>query len=132
LGSNTEPLLEEVSQARHAVDQQREGVVLLHVLGEHHHTDVGMLRTDPFRRRDAFIGVARRHPDVGQHGVRGGLLHRADQRRRVVRHRHHVDLLDLRQERGEALTNQEVVIGDDEAECHLYDSRPRHPPAGSC
>ena len=123
-----DPLLEQVAQAGHAVDQQLEGVVLLDVLRQHHHPDPGMLRADALGRLDAFVGVRRGHPDVGQHGVRRGLLHRLDQRRRVGRHRHHLDLLDLGQERGKPFTDQEVVIGDDEAQRHSYDSNLHDPP----
>ena len=47
-------------------------------------------------------------------------------------HRDHLDLVDLGQERGKAFTDQEVVVGDDEAERHSCDSTHGPTRAGSC
>ena len=114
-----DPFLEQVAQAGHAVDQQLEGVVLLDVLGEHHHTDVGMLGADPLRGLDAFVGVASAASGC-RSARRPGEVSPTD----LISEAASVAIattsisVDLGQERGEALTNQVVVIGDDEAECH--------------
>ena len=118
-----DPLLEEVAQAGHAVDQQREGVVLLDVLGQHHDPDAGRAPPGcawpPRCLRSCASAAsgcrsarrpARSPPPIA---IREAVS---------ARHRHHLDVLDLGQERGQALTDQEVVIGDDEAECHSCDS----------
>jgi hypothetical protein len=132
LGDVADALLEQIAQTGHAVDEQLERVVLLDVLRQHHHPHVRVLGADPLGGLDALIGVRGWHPDVGEHGVGRRRRDGPHQRDRVARHRHHLDLVDLCQERGQAFTDQEVVVGHDEAERHSCDPTHGRTPARSC
>jgi hypothetical protein len=78
-------------------------------------------------RVDAFHGgcalpadprglAGRRHPDVGQHGVRSGAARRFEQLGRGADRGEHGHLARILQEPPGSLADQEVVIGDDDAQ----------------
>ena len=67
----TEPVLEQVGQARRSVPEEGEGVALVGVLGQHGDPDrAGWRRADGVRRLDALHVMSRRHPDIGQRRIR--------------------------------------------------------------
>ncbi|HEX6674399.1 MAG TPA: hypothetical protein VF486_05165 [Actinomycetes bacterium] len=62
LGPVPDALLEQVGQAGGAVPEQREGVGLVGVLGQHHHADTRTGGADAVGRLDALHVVAAPHP----------------------------------------------------------------------
>ena len=60
---------------------------------------------------DAFVGVGGRHADVGHHHVRPALLDDLEKRVEVVAGGHHLDVVLPGKQLGDALTDEEVVLG---------------------
>ena len=109
-------LLQQVAEAGRAVLQQVVGVLLLRELREHDHADVRVGRPDPLRGADALVGVARRHPDVGEDGV--GLRARRP-RTAALRGSAAMPTSSTsvcgRQERSGPLPHEVVILGEDHA-----------------
>ena len=88
------------------------------VLGEHHDRGPGMPGADLARRAQALVGVGRRHADVDQGDVGRGLVDRPQQllgRRRLARDGDP----GLAQQGGDALADEEVVVGDHDAQAKV-------------
>jgi putative drug exporter of the RND superfamily len=116
-----DPLLEQVTNPCRALGQEREGIVLLDVLREHHDPHAGVLRADALGGLDALVGLGRGHPDVSQDHVREVHCHRPHQGVQVGRGVDYLDALTFRQQRGNSLPGQVVVVGEDDAKWHALD-----------
>ena len=120
-----DPLLEQVAEPRDPVGEQLEGVVLLDVLREHDDADGRVLGPDLLGRVDPLGRVGRRHPDVGEDGVRAvDSATDCEQRLRVGHAVDELDGVDLGEQAGDALPYQEVVVREDDAEHHARERRP--------
>ena len=113
-----DPLLEQVAQPGHAVGEQLEGVVVLDVLRQHHDADARVPRADLLGRLDALVAERRRHPDVGDDGVRAVRLDGGEQRRRVGDGVHQLHVVGLAEQGGDAGADQVVVVGEHHPQRH--------------
>src|SRR4051794_34726048 len=107
-------VLEQVADALGVAADQLERIALLDVLGEHEHADVRLARADVDRGAQAVVGVGRRHAHVGDRDVRLVGAHLADEVLGVARLGDDVEARVLEQP-GDALAQQDTVVGDDYA-----------------
>jgi hypothetical protein len=86
-----------------------------------------MIGTDPTGCLDALGAVGGWHPDVGEDGVRGMLLHRGQERSEVLDDGDQVHVRDLSEEGGRPLSHQVVILREDDSQGHgrmVYRPRP--------
>jgi hypothetical protein len=109
-------LLQQVSESGGAVLQQFVGVLLLRVLRQNDDADVRMLLANSFRGVDPLGRVGWGHPDVGENGLRAGLL---DLREQLVKRRGRSDQIDgtrVLEERRGPLPHEVVILREDHAD----------------
>jgi hypothetical protein len=98
------------------------------VLAEHDDTGAGMRPADLLGGADALVGAGRRHPNVGQHDVGPLGLDRSQQRVVVLARRHDVEVGLRRQQPGDTLADQIVVLRQHHPDPH---GRERIPVGGT-
>jgi hypothetical protein len=109
-------LLEQVRESRRALRQQRDGILGVVVLGQHHDPRPGMPGKHLLGGCDALVGERRGHPDIGDDHVGYMLVGCCDQAVVVLRHRDHVKTGPHGQQRPDPLADQDVVIGEEHAQ----------------
>ena len=112
------PLLEQVAQPGDTVGKQIDDVVGLDVLRQDDHARPRVPAPDLLGRLDALLAERRRHPQVGEHGIRGVRRDGREQADRLLGHVDDLDPVDLGQQRGGALAHEEVVVGEDDPQRH--------------
>ena len=111
-----DPLFQEVPEPRGTVLEEVVGVLLVGELREDDDADVRVGGADLLGGPDAFVGPRRRHPDVGQDGVRCVLL---DGREELVERcggPDDVDVARVGEERDRPLPDQVVILREDDAQ----------------
>ncbi len=106
-------ILEEIRVARRAVAQQRDRVLGLVVLRQHHHTGAGMLEPHDARRLDAFALEARRHADVGHQYIGLGVVGALQDAVVVLRHADHLEVGLQREQRPHTFADEQRVVGEE-------------------
>ena len=106
-------VLEEVGVPGCALAEQRDGVVGVVVLGEHHDSGARVALPQLLRRVDAFLLEARRHPDVGHEHLGRQRLGAREEAVVVVGGADHVEVGLERQDRPHAFPDDHVVVGQE-------------------
>ena len=118
-------LLQEVGASVGAVLEQRERVVGLDVLAEHHDADVRVRRPDEVRGAHALVGPGRRHPDVGDHDIGRIGLDAGDQRVEILVRGDDLEAGFDAEEADDAFPHEVVVLGHDDSDRHAGSLRAR-------
>ena len=111
-------VLQQVRKTAVSAAEQREGVRLVVVRGQHDHTGIGVRVPDRVRAVDPLELERRRHLDVGDHHVGHLLGGGLEQRRRVGGHPDDLDVIVGIEERPDALANQDVVLPQHDSDAH--------------
>jgi PAS domain S-box-containing protein len=115
-----DPLLEQVRPSRDAVLQQRDGMTRLVVLAQHHHPGRRMAAPNVDRGADAFVGICRRHADIGDHDVRSQVRDRRQQLVVIGRQTDDHDVALVVEKCPNALTDKQIVVRDHRSEAHEF------------
>ncbi len=115
-----DPVLQQVRQAAVPTAQQRQGVRLVVVGRQHHDAGVRVRRADRMRAVDPLQLERRRHLDVRHDHVRHVLGGGRQQRRRVDRDPHHLDVVVGVQQRPNTLAHEHVVLAKHDPDAHPW------------
>ena len=111
-------LLEQVPAAVRARLEQGKRVARLGVLAEHNHSHVRVGLPQERRKPDPLVAIGRGHPDVRQHHVRWIGLDCLEQRGEICVRAHELDGLLSGEHLSEALSHEQIVVRDDDADGH--------------
>jgi hypothetical protein len=106
-----DPVLEQIGIALRTLAEQRDGIVRVVVLGQHHHPGPRVALADLFGGVDAFPLERRRHADVSHDHLGGGRLGPPDQLVVVGGRPDHLEIGFESEQRPHALPHQQVVVG---------------------
>ena len=109
-------VLEQVAVAGRSLGQQRDRVLRVLVLREHHDPGPRVALAHLTGGVDAFALEAGRHPDVGDEDLRLGGLGPADQLVEVGRHPDHLQVFTGVDEGADALAHDQVVVRQEDAD----------------
>jgi hypothetical protein len=87
-------------------------------LAEHDDADIGMRLTQPIRRLDPLVGVARRHPDVRDDDLRPLCIYRCQQGVEVAAHGNDLDGGLGVEEPLDTLAHDQVIIREHDPDRH--------------
>ncbi len=113
-----DPFLQEIGPAARACFEQSQRVLRFDVLTEDDHADLRVGVTDDVGCPDPFVGLGRRHADVGDHDIGEMLVNCRQQLVVVGTAGHDVQVVVERQDRTDALSHEEAVFGDHHSQCH--------------
>ena len=105
------------------------------ILAQHQHCDPLVILPDPGGGLDTLIGAGRRHPDVGNDHVGHLLTDDGKQLRQVGRRPDQLEVVVGRNQAGDALPEEHMVLGQYDADFpHSGSDRsaPRPPNATGC
>jgi hypothetical protein len=88
------------------------------VLAEHDDADAGVRLAQPAGCLDSLVGVARRHPDVGEDDVGTLLVDRGEQRVEIAADGGDVEGRFRFEQSPDALADEVVVVGEHEPDRH--------------
>ena len=108
-----DPVLEQIGIAFRSLAEQRDGIVGVVVLGEHHHPGPRVTLAHLLGGVNAFPLERRRHADVGHDHLGGGRLGPADQLVVVGGRPDHLEIGFEGEQRPHALPDQQVVVGEE-------------------
>ena len=109
--------------------EQRQRVRRFDVLAEHDDADVGMAGAELVRGAHALVGPGRRHPDVGEHDVGRVGGDGREQRVEVLARADDLDVVLRREQPGDALAHEVVVLGHQHPDRHRTQAT-RRPASG--